>query len=127
MREFSPAAITSKREFGAGALKRPVEAQFQDEFYRACYVLLNKNIYLASELSGQKLGGSVNFQIKPQKWAVECVREGDRLEEHIARFQAGGRYHKWITSGEIEDYVILDFRQSMPQKIRGMAISCSSC
>ena len=118
VREFSPTALTSERGIGAGALERPVEAQFQDEFYRACYVLLNKNIYLASEWSGQKVGGSVDFQIKSQKWAVECVRKGDRLEEHIARFQAGGRYYKWITSGEIREYIILDFRTSKPRKIR---------
>jgi hypothetical protein len=61
VRKFSPIAIRSGREFGAGALERPVEAQFQDEFYRACYTLLN-NIYLTSEWSAGELGGSVDFK-----------------------------------------------------------------
>jgi len=117
VREFSPVAIRSRREFAAGALERPVEAQFQDEFYRACYTLLG-DIYLTSEWSGKGLGGSVDFQIKSQKWAIECVREGDRLEQHIERFLEGGRYYKWIESREIEDYVILDFRTSTPRKVR---------
>jgi hypothetical protein len=117
VREFYPVAIRSGREFGAGALERPVEAQFQDEFYRACYTLM-RSIYLTSEWSGEKLGGSVDFQIKSQKWAIECVKEGDRLEQHIERFLKGGRYYKWIESREIEDYIILDFRTSMPRKAR---------
>jgi hypothetical protein len=115
--EFSPVAISSGREFAAGALERPVEAQFQDEFYRACYTIL-KGIYLTSEWSGRESGGSVDFQIKCQKWAIECVREGDRLQEHIARFQRGGRYYEWITTGQVKEYIILDFRTSMPRKAR---------
>jgi hypothetical protein len=118
VREFSPVALRSGREFGSGALQRPVEAQFQDEFYRACYTLLKRNIYLTSEWSERELGGCVDFQIKCQKWAIGCVTEGDRLEQHIERFLEGGRYHKWIESGEIKDYIILDFRTSMPRKVR---------
>jgi len=95
-----------------------MEAQYQDELYRACYIALD-DIYLTSEWSGKSLGGQVDFQIKSVKWAIECVREGDRIKDHIARFQSGGRYHKWMTSGEIEEYIILDFRKSKPQKARG--------
>jgi hypothetical protein len=42
-----------------------------------------------------------------------------KSEEHIRRFEPPrGRYYKWIQSGEIQEYVILDFRTSQPQKIR---------
>jgi hypothetical protein len=54
------------------------------------------------------LCGDVDFQIK-------CVREGDRLEEQIARFQPGGRYHKWIIFGEIQEYGFSDIaRKARP-------------
>ena len=111
--EFSPIALRSRGEFGAGALERLVKAQYQDEFYRACYTVL-KSLYLTSEWSGKNSRGRVDFQIRSQKWAIECVREGSKLDEHIARFWKGGEYHKWIRSGEIKDYIILDFQMSMP-------------
>jgi len=96
-----------------------VEAQYQDEFYRACYSLLG-NIYLSSEWSGKEKSGRVDFLLKSQRWAIECVRDGNRLEEHISRFKVGGKYHRWIDSGEIQEYILLDFRQSLPWKIKGI-------
>ena len=40
------------------------------------------------------------------------------LLDGIERFRQGGRYYKWITTGEIKDYIILDFRTSKPRKAR---------
>ena len=121
--KFRSSALKSEdRGLGPGAQPRPVEAQYQDEFYRACYALLG-NIYLSSEWSGKGKNGSVDFLVKSLGWAIECVRDGDRLEEHISRFQVGGRYHRWICSGDIKEYILLDFRISQPQKRRGMAQS----
>jgi hypothetical protein len=59
----------------------------------------------------------MNFLVKSQKWAIKCIRDGNRLEEHISKFEQGGRYHKWIASGEIQEYILLDFRKSPRQKI----------
>jgi hypothetical protein len=50
------------------------------------------------------------------EWVIECVRDGDKIDERIERFQQGGKCHIWITSGEIKDYIILDFRTSKPLK-----------
>lgn len=123
IREFKSDGLKSDgQRLGPGALPRPVEAQYQDEFYRACYALLG-HIYLSSEWSGEEKSGRVDFLVKSQKWAIECVRDGDRLEEHISRFQVGGRYHGWINSGDIKEYILLDFRKSKPQKRRGTAQS----
>ena len=121
VKNFSPIALASAtRSLGSGALERPMEAQYQDEFYRTCYTKLG--VCLTSEWTGEELGGRVDFQIKSVKWAIECVREGHKLEDRIARFQPGGRYHKWITSGEIKQYILLDFRKSKPRKVRGMVV-----
>lgn len=127
IREFKPAGLRSDGQgLSAGAQPRQVEAQYQDEFYRACYALLDNNLYLSSEWTGRATGGRVDFHVRSVWWAIECLREGDRLEEHIARFQVGGRYYKWIQSGEIQDYILLDFRKSRPRKSRGMVLSLVS-
>ena len=123
IREFKSTGLKSNgQRLGSGALPRLVEAQYQDEFYRACYVLLG-NIYLSSEWPGKGKNGRVDFLVKSQGWAIECVRDGDGLGEHISRFQVGGRYHKWISAGHITEYILLDFRMSQPRKRRGMAQS----
>jgi hypothetical protein len=115
--EFSCVALSSvERGIGPGAVSRPLEAQYQDEFYRACRSAFN--IHLTSEWSGSSLVGRVDFRIKDMKWVIECVRDGDKIDEHIERFQQGGKYHKWIMSGEIKEYIILDFRTSKPRKAR---------
>jgi len=118
IRKFSRLALQSAGPgIDAGGL-RPVEAQYGDEFYRGCFDLLG-HIYLTSEWAGESLGGRVDFQVKLKRWAIECVRDGDKLPAHIARFEEKGLYHKWILSGEIKKYIILDFRKTMPQKPRG--------
>jgi len=99
-----------------------MESQYQDEFCRACYLVLGGNVHLISEWAGRLLGGRVDFQVMPVKWAIECVREGDRLEDHIARFLPEGKYYKWIMSEEIKEYILLDFRKSKPRKVRGIVI-----
>jgi hypothetical protein len=84
------------------------------------------NVYLTSEWSGSSLVGRIDFRIKDVKWVIECVRDGDEIDEHIKRFQQGGRYYNWIVSGEVKEYIILDFRTSKPRKARSMVISSRS-
>jgi hypothetical protein len=118
IREFKSSGLkpADGQMLGPGAVPRPVEARYLDEFYRACYSLLG-DIYLSSECSGEGNNGHMNFLVKSQKWAIECIRDGNRLEEHISKFEEGGRYHSWITSGDIQEYILLDFRKSPRQKI----------
>jgi len=119
IRRFSRVSLVSaQRGLGAGLVAPPVEAQYQDEFYRACWEVLG-NIYITSEWSGQSSAGRVDFQIKSVGWAIECLRDGNGLNEHIKRFLSpDGKYYRWVKSGEVQDYILLDFRQSMPQKVR---------
>jgi len=56
--------------------------------------------------------GRVDFYIPVKKWGVELLRDGDRLENHSSRFTGTGAYAKM----EFEDYIILDFRTTSPQK-----------
>ena len=123
IKNFSSNALRSGgRGFSHGAEIRPVEAQYQDEFYRACFYTLGRQVHLTSEWTRSSGNGRVDFQIKAVKWAIECVREGDRLKEHIQRFQKGGRYYGWISSEQVEDYILLNFWTSMPTKREGIFI-----
>ena len=120
LRKFSRAFLSSGvPELGAGAEEPPVEAQYRLELARACYLTLDSELHLTAEWKSSSSGGRVDFLIKSVKWAIECVREGDRLEGHISRFQPGGLYYPMVESGEFRDYILLDFRTSMPRKVRG--------
>lgn len=119
---FSRSSLVSNKEkLGTGALKRPLEAQYQDEIYRASYELLGKQIHLSSEWSPAGLDCRVDFQVTSMKWAIECLREGDRLRERLDRFEKeNGHYYHWIKNGHIEQYIVIDFRTSEPPRLNCM-------
>ena len=120
LRKFSRTLLfSSGPDLRAGAEEPPVEAQYKHELTRGCYLALDCELHLTVEWKGPSSGGRVDFLIKSVKWAIDCVRDGDRLEDHISRFQPGGLYYPMIESGEFRDYILLDFRTSMPRKARG--------
>ena len=85
--------------------------------YGTSYEVLGKQIYLSSERSPAGLNGRIDFQVMSMKWSIECLREGDRLQEHVGRFEEGDRYFNWITKGHINEYILVDFRTSEPPKL----------
>lgn len=118
IRAFKRSSLASSyRGLGTSAIQKPLEAQYQDEVYRATYEILGKQIHLSSEWSSEGSSGRVDFQVRSMKWAIECVREGDRLQQHVARFQPGGIYSRWIEDHSITQFIIIDFRTSMPPKV----------
>lgn len=124
MRNFSALSLRSYGHcLGAGTVVQPVEAQYHNEFYRACYVLLNHKFYLTSEWSASPTAGRADFHIPSVGWTIGCVRNGDKLDEHIGRFKQGGKYYGAILSGQTKQYILLDFRNSMPKKARGKLLS----
>ncbi len=54
--------------------------------------------------------GFVDFYLSKSKWAIELLRDGDRVNEHIGRFQEGGAYHNMVTAGLIKAYAVIDLR-----------------
>jgi hypothetical protein len=120
IKRFYPLVLRSSvRKLGAGANLHPLEAVFQDELYRSCFSLLG-HIYLSSEWTGRDKNGRIDFTVQKMKWGIECVHDGSKLQEHINRFLPNGRYHPWIASGQITEFILLDFRQSTPKKPMGM-------
>jgi hypothetical protein len=114
-------AAGQARPLGAAGQDRPPEAQFQDEWYCAFNSLLGHGIAISSEWS--RCGdGRIDFRIVGPKWGIELLKDGDRLAEHCDRFLDNGTYHRWIKDGLIKDWIILDCRQSHPEKYRTIVL-----
>ena len=111
--------IQEKFKIGTGGVVRPVEAQYQDEFFRSCWEVLGQKNHLTSEFTPAGLKGTINLFVELMKWGIELTREGCLLEEHIRRFLPKGNYHKWIEKGIMTSYILLDFRTTMPPPISG--------
>lgn len=116
---FSSVALNIEAPLSDSAVSRPLEASCQDEYYRASFQLLG-NLYLKPEWAGTQLTGWVDFAIPSERWIIECVQDGDKLNEHIEHFQMTGKYGQWISNQKVQDFILLDFRRSIPRKQRSM-------
>ena len=94
----------------------PPEDWFGKEFYCASEHILNGGVLWSPEfgMKGVKGGGAIDFYLESKKWGVEITRNGDQLSSHYGRFQTGGNYHRWILDGTLADWVLLDFRSTIP-------------
>ncbi|TDL27128.1 hypothetical protein BD410DRAFT_486230 [Rickenella mellea] len=111
---FSPTLLSKERLIDSGPpqiTQSTPEAQFQHEFYRACFDLSKGQVITFPEFGTAK--GRADFYIPSMKWGIELLRNGDRLEEHVCRFNSTGKYGKTLP---LTDYIILDCRFSKPIK-----------
>jgi hypothetical protein len=89
----------------------PLEDQYQKEFYRCLFTKLDGHVVISPEYvvkAGTK-GGTIDFLVAQKKWALELLRDRDRLVEHMRRFEPGGQYFGMIQSRVMEQYIVLDF------------------
>jgi hypothetical protein len=49
---------------------------------------------------------------------LELLRDRDRLVEHMKRFEPSGQYYSMIQSGDMDQYLVLDFIVARPMKPR---------
>jgi hypothetical protein len=103
------------KKISTASQPRPVEAQYQDEFYSGFSHVAGRGVSISSEWSRTK-DGRVDFYIPEKKWAIELLRDHDKVDEHISRFKAGGKYHPWLKEKMIEDWIIIDCATSLPTK-----------
>ena len=78
------------------------------EFFRCAYTALGSSLGICHADVGKLFGspGALDFYINSKyQWAIELVRQSDRLQEHLDRFSDTGMY-KDIP---IKDYVLLNF------------------
>jgi len=110
VKRFNPRAFTEERLIRRGVTQNVPEAQYQDEFYRCSHAHVNGAVVSYSEFGTSS--GPVDFYVKSKQWAIELLRDGDRLATHAERFSQGGKYYDL----PFQDYVILDCRTSVPKK-----------
>jgi hypothetical protein len=68
-----------------------MEAQWQDEFYRAAASLLPKDATISPEYGRQKGAEvQVDFYIAKYDWLFKILREGIAMSSHKRRFEYGG-------------------------------------
>jgi hypothetical protein len=60
--------------------------------------------------------GRVDFFIPAAHWGIQLLRDGSKLAEHSERFMPGGAYGKWIRDSNMGNYIILDFKRSIPKQ-----------
>ncbi|PVG01285.1 hypothetical protein CPB86DRAFT_805442 [Serendipita vermifera] len=111
IKRFSPRNLKERDDLSSTPQSIP-EAQFQQEFYRACCVYTGGCVTTFPEF-GHK-NGRIDFFIRSKKWGVELLREGMRLRDHTTRF-THGEYKKWIDEGYMQDYIMIDFRSEKPE------------
>lgn len=111
IRLFNPAQLSSALRVS----RTPRESHYGMEFYRALHKLTNGSVLPAPEFgTAAKGGGMIDFLIPAHAWGVELTRDSSGIVEHCSRFEAGGRYARWVAAGQVADWVVLDFRVGIP-------------
>ena len=103
------------KKWSSASQPRPVEAQYQDEFYRGFIHVAGRGVPISSEWSRTK-DGRVDLYIPEKKWVIELLRDHDKVDEHISRFKDGGKYHPWLKEKMVEDWIIINCATSLPTK-----------
>ena len=118
---FSPKNLKPREDLkSSGSPPQSIpEAQFQHEFYRACYEYTKGLVLTFPECGTAK--GRIDFFIRSKKWGIELLRNGDKLAAHDDRFTQG-EYGKWIEEGMMDDYIMIDFRSNIPTDETGKRI-----
>ncbi|KAL2820673.1 hypothetical protein BJX63DRAFT_280234 [Aspergillus granulosus] len=100
----------------SAACYRPVEAQYQDEFYRSFNKVVGRGVPISSEWSRTR-HGRIDFRIPERRWAIELLRDHDEIGEHIARFHKGGKYYNWTVDGTVRDWIVINCAITMPKNV----------
>lgn len=117
--QFRPRQLSdSPRSLAGNTL--PLEDQYQKEFYRCLFAILDGHIVTSPEyvIKTGTRGGTIDFLVDRKKWGLELLRDRDRLVGHMKRFEPGGQYFSMIQSGRMKLYIVLDFTVTQPTKPR---------
>ncbi|KAJ7506542.1 hypothetical protein B0H11DRAFT_2219241 [Mycena galericulata] len=118
IKRFNPDHLKSPKR------DRPLEATYQHEFYRCLYQVRPRALLSAeySPRAGQTSGGRIDFLLHRQeatderrRWAIELLRDDDRIHKHAYRFDQNGAYRSML-SDAMTEFRIIDFRTTVPTK-----------
>jgi len=98
----------------------PPEDQYQKEFYRCLFNMLDGHVVTSPEyvVKAGNTGGTIDFLVTRKKWGLELLRDRDRLVEHMKMFEPDGKYFSMIQSVDMERYIVVDFTVSRPTNPR---------
>ncbi|KAJ3503931.1 hypothetical protein NLJ89_g8210 [Agrocybe chaxingu] len=113
LRETARARARVAAASESAALGEPV---WRTEFYRAICVVADGSFHVTPEYMtpGTTHLGRIDFLVPQRGWGIEIVQDSDRLEEQDSR-STPEAYHPWISKNCLKDYVMLDFRSSIPK------------
>ena len=97
---------------GRGTDGRLFERVWQMEFYRASMQVLSKDTCVSVD-AGSCFGsnGYIDFYVNNNnKWAIELLRDGNRLQEHQKRFEKGGIYIPILK--QVKKWALIDIHNS---------------
>lgn len=115
IKRFSPQNLQTREDLSSNTPQAIPEAQFQQEFYRACCIYTGGCVTTLPECGTSK--GRIDFFIRSKKWGVELLRDGVGLRDHYSRFTAG-EYKRWLDEGKMKDYILIDFRSKKPNQAK---------
>ncbi|KAI9045925.1 uncharacterized protein KD926_005868 [Aspergillus affinis] len=117
IRRFQPCQLAHAPRSLAGN-SRPLEDQYQKEFYRCLFPLLDGHVVMSPEfvIQSDTKGGTIDFLLIQKKWGVELLRDRNRLQEHMNRFKPNGQYFTLIEKGKMDQYIVLNFTNILPRK-----------
>ena len=105
----------------------PKEAAFQQLFTEAAnrflpaWNSLTPELNTKAELNGKTVKGELDFYVNSQlKWAVELLKEGKDIGEHLNRFRTGA-YREVETS----EYLVVDFRGPLTRSVESHPNRCT--
>ncbi|POG57833.1 hypothetical protein GLOIN_2v1791224 [Rhizophagus irregularis DAOM 181602=DAOM 197198] len=101
-----------RKSKGRGTDGRLLERVWQMEFYRASMQVLSNDTCVSVD-AGSCFGsnGYIDFYVNNKnKWAIELLRDGNKLEEHQKRFEKGGIYIPILKHAN--KWAVIDIRSS---------------
>jgi len=98
-------------------VRKPPEALFGQEFFRAAHKVLSGRCYPSPEFGGSDAAGKgwIDLFVPGYNFGIEYMRNGVDVKQCYSRFLEGGSYKEWLDQGQMADYIILDFRVSHPR------------
>jgi hypothetical protein len=101
------AAGLNGRAFAPGGRMLPIERTYQDAFTLAVQDAIGCCDSTCAErlIAGDGAPGRVDFYVEQKGWAVEMLRDSDRLHRHLDRFGPGGKY---TNHRGLQDYLVLN-------------------
>jgi hypothetical protein len=87
------------------------------EFYCSLATISDGCVSLTPEFGSRKyavVAGWIDFFISDKRWGIEITRDGQKLGEHNDRFLEDGAYGEWLQTGDMEEYILIDFRMTVP-------------